>query len=214
MDKIHQAIIERKHMPRDTQHRTATVSRKTKETSIRVSVNLDGTGRAEIKTGIGFFDHMLEQLARHSLIDVSIEAEGDLHIDGHHTVEDVGLTLGQALAQALGEKRGIVRYGHSYAPMDETLSRVALDLSGRPYCVWRVNFTREHIGEMEVELFKEFFHSVAQTGGITLHCENLYGEINHHIIEATFKAFAKALRMAVTIDERAADAIPSTKGTL
>jgi imidazoleglycerol-phosphate dehydratase len=201
-------------MPRDTQNRTATVSRKTKETSIRVSVNLDGTGRAEIKTGIGFFDHMLEQLARHSLIDVSIEAEGDLHIDGHHTVEDVGLCLGQALGQALGEKRGIVRYGHSYAPMDETLSRVALDLSGRPYCVWQVEFTRERIGEMEVELFKEFFHSLAQTGGITLHCENLYGTNNHHIIEATFKAFAKALRMAVTIDERAADSVPSTKGTL
>ncbi|MBP7720908.1 MAG: imidazoleglycerol-phosphate dehydratase HisB [Alphaproteobacteria bacterium] len=202
-------------MPRDnTKHRTATLSRKTKETDIRVSINLDGTGKAEVNTGIGFFDHMLEQLAKHSLIDVSVEAKGDLHIDGHHTVEDVGLTLGQALAQALGEKRGIVRYGHAYAPMDETLSRVALDLSGRPYCVWRLNFTREHIGEMEVELFKEFFHSIAQTGGITLHCENLYGTNNHHVIEATFKAFAKALRMAVSIDERAADVIPSTKGTL
>lgn len=201
-------------MPRDRKDRIASISRRTKETDIRVSVNLDGTGQADIRTGIGFFDHMLEQLAKHSLIDVTIQAEGDLHIDGHHTVEDVGLTLGQALKEALGEKRGITRYGHSYAPMDETLSRVALDLSGRPYCVWRVNFTREHIGEMEVELFKEFFHSVAQTGGITLHCENLYGENNHHIIEATFKAFAKALRMAVGIDERAADAVPSTKGSL
>jgi imidazoleglycerol-phosphate dehydratase len=201
-------------MPRDTQQRTATVNRKTKETSIGVSLNLDGTGKADIHTGIGFFDHMLEQLAKHSLIDVTIKADGDLHIDGHHTVEDVGLTLGQALTQALGEKRGIIRYGSAYAPMDETLSRVALDLSGRPYCVWNVKFTREHIGDMEVELFKEFFHSVAQTGGITLHCENLYGENNHHIIEATFKAFAKALRMAVTIDERAADMIPSTKGSL
>ncbi len=202
-------------MPRDNHKpRIGVISRKTKETDIRVSVNLDGTGKADIRTGIGFFDHMLEQLARHGLIDLSIEATGDLHIDGHHTVEDVGLALGSALKEALGEKRGVVRYGHSYAPMDETLSRVALDLSGRPYCVWRVNFTREHLGDMEVELFKEFFHSVAQTGGITLHCENLYGENNHHIIEATFKAFAKALRMAVAIDDRAFDSVPSTKGTL
>ncbi|MGB4058461.1 MAG: imidazoleglycerol-phosphate dehydratase HisB [Alphaproteobacteria bacterium] len=202
-------------MPRDNHKpRIGVISRKTKETDIRVSVNLDGTGKADIRTGIGFFDHMLEQLARHGLIDLSIAATGDLHIDGHHTVEDVGLALGSALKEALGEKRGVVRYGHSYAPMDETLSRVALDLSGRPYCVWRVNFTREHLGDMEVELFKEFFHSVAQTGGITLHCENLYGENNHHIIEATFKAFAKALRMAVAIDDRAFDSVPSTKGTL
>ncbi len=201
-------------MPRDSKGRIATLTRKTKETDIRVSVNLDGTGVADIKTGIGFFDHMLEQLAKHSLIDVSVKAEGDLHIDGHHTVEDVGLCLGQALKEALGEKRGIARYGHAYAPMDETLSRVALDLSGRPYCVWRFKFTREHVGEMEVELFKEFFHSVAQTGGITLHCENLYGENNHHIIESTFKAFAKALRMAVAIDPRAGDMVPSTKGSL
>jgi imidazoleglycerol-phosphate dehydratase len=201
-------------MPRDLKQRTATLNRKTKETNISVSINLDGTGKADIQTGIGFFDHMLEQLAKHGLIDLTIKADGDLHIDGHHTVEDVGLTLGQAIKDALGEKRGIVRYGSAYAPMDETLSRVALDLSGRPYCVWRFKFTREHVGEMEVELFKEFFHSVAQTGGITLHCENLYGENNHHIIESTFKAFAKALRMAVSIDERAADAIPSTKGTL
>ncbi len=202
-------------MPRDSaKHRTAALSRKTKETDIRVSVNLDGTGKADIHTGIGFFDHMLEQLAKHSLIDVTVKAEGDLHIDGHHTVEDVGLCLGQALKEALGEKRGIARYGSAYAPMDETLSRVALDLSGRPYCVWRLTFTRERIGEMEVELFKEFFHSVAQTGGITLHCENLYGANNHHVIESLFKAFAKALRMAVSIDERAPDAVPSTKGTL
>ncbi len=194
--------------------RKAAISRKTKETDIRVAVNLDGTGKTEISTGIGFFDHMLEQLGRHSLIDLTVEAKGDLHIDGHHTVEDVGLTLGQALKEALGEKRGIVRYGHAYAPMDETLSRVALDLSGRPYCIWRLEFTREHLGEMEVELFREFFHSLAQAGGITLHCENLYGANNHHIIESLFKACAKALRMAVAIDPRAGDAVPSTKGTL
>lgn len=203
------------HMPRDNEKaRSAVLSRKTKETDIRVSVNLDGTGKMDISTGIGFFDHMLEQLAKHSLIDITIKADGDLHIDGHHTVEDTGLTLGQALKEALGDKKGVVRYGHSYAPMDETLSRVALDLSNRPHLIWKMEFTREHIGEMEVELFQEFFNALAQAGGITLHCENLYGTNNHHIIESLFKAFAKALRMAISIDPRAADVVPSTKGTL
>lgn len=202
-------------MPRDSSgKRSATINRKTKETDISVSVNLDGTGQSDLKTGIGFFDHMLDQLARHSLIDITVKADGDLHIDGHHTVEDVGLTLGQALKDALGERKGIKRYGDAYAPMDETLSRVALDLSNRPYLVWNVKFNREHIGEMEVELFREFFHSFAQTGGITLHCENLYGTNNHHIIESMFKACARALREAVSIDPRAADVIPSTKGSL
>lgn len=202
-------------MPRDSSgKRIAAVNRKTKETDISVSINLEGTGKADMHSGIGFFDHMLEQLAKHSLIDITVKAQGDLHIDGHHTVEDIGLTLGQALKEALGDKKGIRRYGDAYAPMDETLSRVALDLSGRPYCVWRVNFTREHVGEMEVELFKEFFQAFSQTGGITLHCENLYGENNHHIIESLFKACAKSLRHAVEIDPRAADVIPSTKGSL
>jgi imidazoleglycerol-phosphate dehydratase len=200
-------------MPRDSS-RTATINRKTKETDISVSINLDGTGKFDIKTGIGFFDHMLEQLSKHSLIDITIKAKGDLHIDGHHTVEDVGLTLGQALKEALGDKKGINRYGYAYAPMDETLGRCALDLSNRPHLIWNVNFTQELLGEMQTELFREFFHALSQTGGITLHCENLYGINNHHIIEGFFKAFAKALRMAVTIDPRAADIVPSTKGTL
>jgi len=194
--------------------RTGEITRQTKETDIAVSVNLDGSGKADISTGIGFFDHMLEQLARHSLIDLTIKTKGDLHIDGHHTVEDTGLALGQALSAALGARMGITRYGHSYAPMDETLSRVALDLSNRPYLVWKVNFTYERLGEMELELFKEFFQAFAQTGGITLHCENIYGENNHHKIESLFKACAKALRMATTIDTRAADTLPSTKGAL
>ncbi len=194
--------------------RTASIHRKTKETDITVEINLDGSGQYKMDTGIGFFDHMLDQLARHSLIDIAVRAKGDLHIDGHHTVEDVGLALGAAIKQALGDKKGIARYGFAYAPMDETLSRVALDLSNRPFCIWRVEFTREHLGSMETELFKEFFHSLAQEGGITLHCENLYGENNHHIIESLFKACAKALRMAVSIDERAKDILPSTKGSL
>ncbi len=194
--------------------RTATINRKTKETDISVSINLDGTGKFDIQTGIGFFDHMLEQLSKHSLIDIAVKAKGDLHIDGHHTVEDVGLTLGEALKEALGDKKGITRYGHAYAPMDETLSRVALDLSGRPHLIFNVNFTQEALGEMQTELFREFFHAIAQSSGTTLHVENLYGVNNHHVIEATFKAFAKALRMAVQIDPRAADIVPSTKGTL
>ena len=194
--------------------RIAAITRKTKETDISVAVNLDGTGKFDIQTGIGFFDHMLEQLSKHSLIDITVKAKGDLHIDGHHTVEDVGLTLGQALKEALADKKGITRYGHSYAPMDETLSRVALDISGRPHLIFNVNFTQESLGEMQTELFREFFHAIAQSGGITLHVENLYGVNNHHVIESTFKAFAKALRMAVQIDQRAADIVPSTKGSL
>lgn len=194
--------------------RTATVTRKTRETDIAVTINLDGTGASDIHTGIGFFDHMLDQLARHSLIDLKIRAKGDLHIDAHHTVEDTGITLGQAISKALNDRKGIARYGHAYAPMDEALSRVAMDLSNRPYLVWNVNFTQENLGEMQTELFREFFHALAQSGGITLHCENLYGVNNHHIIESIFKATAKSLRMAVSIDPRAPGMLPSTKGAL
>lgn len=203
-------------MPRDNgKPRAATVSRKTKETEISVTVNLDGTGKADIKTGVGFFDHMLEQLARHSLIDMEIKAKGDLHIDAHHTVEDTGLALGQALKEAVGDKRGISRYGHFDLVMDESRSAVVLDLSNRPYLVWDVMFTVERLGEeMETELFQEFFNALAQSGGITLHCSNYYGENNHHIIESVFKACARALRMAVTVDLRAADTLPTTKGAL
>ncbi len=195
--------------------RLGKITRNTKETQISVSFALDGTGKSDIRTGIGFFDHMLDQLARHGLFDLTIEATGDLHIDAHHTVEDTGLALGQALREALGDKKGIHRYGHAYAPMDETLSRVALDLSNRPYLVWDVSFTVDRLGEqMETELFAEFFHAVAQAGGITLHVTCLHGENNHHKIESVFKAFAKALRMASTIDPRAEGQLPSTKGTL
>lgn len=202
-------------MPRDDANtRKATLSRKTKETDISVSINLDGTGKYDVQTGIGFFDHMLEQLSKHSLIDLTIKAKGDLHIDGHHTVEDVGLALGQALKDALGDKKGINRYGYAYVPMDETLGRVALDLCNRPHLIFNVNFTQEMLGEMQTELFREFFHAFAQTGGITLHLENLYGINNHHIIEGLFKATAKALRMAVSIDPRAEGILPSTKGAL
>ena len=195
-------------------NRAASVTRKTKETDISITIDLDGSGKSNIATGVGFFDHMLDQLAKHSLIDLDIKAKGDLHIDAHHPVEDTGITLGQALTKALGERKGITRYGHAYAPMDETLSRVALDLSNRPYLVWNVNFTQETLGDMQTELFREFFHALAQTGGITLHCENLYGINNHHIIESTFKALAKALRMAIAIDPRAPNALPTTKGAL
>lgn len=195
--------------------RTATVSRKTKETSISVSVNLDGTGVTSINTGVGFLDHMLDQLGRHGLIDLTIETKGDLHIDAHHTVEDTGLALGQALKEALGDKAGICRYGHAMVPMDECLSRVALDLSNRPFLVWNVRFSVERLGEqMETELFREFFQALSQAGGITFHAENLYGVNNHHIIESIFKATARALHMAVTIDPQAAGKLPSTKGAL
>jgi imidazoleglycerol-phosphate dehydratase len=194
--------------------RIATVERITKETKITASVNLDGVGKYDVSTGIGFLDHMLEQLSKHSLIDITLKAEGDLHIDFHHTTEDSGIALGQAFAKALGERVGIKRYGHSYIPMDETLSRVALDFSGRPYLIWNVNFTRDKIGEFDTELFKEWFGGFAGSAGLTLHVENLYGTNSHHIIESCFKALAKSLRMAVEIDERAKNAVPSTKGTL
>lgn len=195
--------------------RQASIQRTTKETDISVTVSLDGTGKASIATGVAFFDHMLEQLAKHGLFDLDISCKGDLEIDAHHTVEDTGIALGQAIKQALGDKMGIRRYGHSYVPMDEALSRVAVDLSNRPYLVWKVCFTIDRLGEqMETELFQEFFHALAQAAGMTLHVENLYAENNHHRIESVFKAFAKALRMASEHDERAAGQLPSTKGAL
>jgi imidazoleglycerol-phosphate dehydratase len=194
--------------------RTGTVHRSTNETSIDVTVNLDGTGMYVVSTGIGFLDHMLEQLSRHSLIDLTVKAVGDLHIDQHHTTEDTGLAIGEAIAQALGDKRGIVRYGSAYAPMDETLTRVALDISGRPYFVWNAAFTTPRLGEWDTELIEHWFHSFAQTAGLTLHVECLYGQNNHHIVESCYKALARALRQAVEIDPRKADSIPSTKGVL
>ena len=194
--------------------RKATVTRDTTETKVAVTLDLDGTGVFDIATGVGFFDHMLEQLSRHSLIDLHVRTQGDLHIDQHHTVEDTGLAIGQALAQALGDKRGIRRYGHALSPMDETLTRVSLDISGRPWLVWKTAFSQKRLGEMDTELFQHWFHSFAQTAGITLHVETLHGENNHHIAESAFKGLARALREAVEIDPRRADAIPSTKGTL
>ena len=194
--------------------RKAEISRDTSETKIAVSVNLDGTGQYDVKTGIGFFDHMLEQLARHALMDITVRATGDLHIDDHHTVEDVGIALGRALTQAVGDKRGIRRYGACLLPMDDTLVRAALDLSGRPYLVWKVNFTAPKIGTFDTELVREFFNAFAMQGGITLHVECLDGINSHHIAEAAFKSVARALRDALEIDPRKADAVPSTKGTL
>ena len=194
--------------------RTATVKRKTKETDISVAVNLDGDGKAEIATGVGFFNHMLEQIARHSLIDITIRARGDLHIDQHHTVEDVGIALGSAIKRALGDLKGITRYADVHLPMDEALTRAALDISGRPYLVWKVAFTRVKVGEFETELFHEFFQAFAQNAGVTLHIENLYGKNNHHIAETCFKAVARALRAAVAIDPRQPKRVPSTKGRL
>lgn len=194
--------------------RKAEISRDTSETRIAVSVNLDGAGSYDVKTGIGFFDHMLEQLARHALIDLSVRATGDLHIDDHHTVEDVGIALGRAVAQAVGDKRGITRYGSCLLPMDDTLVRAALDLSGRPYLVWKVDFTAEKIGTFDTELVREFFNAFAMQGGITLHVECLDGINAHHIAEAAFKAVARALRDALELDPRKGDAVPSTKGTL
>jgi imidazoleglycerol-phosphate dehydratase len=194
--------------------RKAAIERKTKETSIKVAVDLDGRGDSRISTGIGFLDHMLEQLSRHSLIDIELEAKGDLHIDFHHTTEDSGIAIGEAVSKALGERRGIMRYGSAYAPMDETLTRVAVDASNRPYLVWKVSFSRGKLGEMDTELFKEWFKAFSQSAGITLHVECLYGENNHHIVESCFKGLARALRAAVAIDPRRADAVPSTKGTL
>jgi imidazoleglycerol-phosphate dehydratase len=194
--------------------RTGTVHRATAETSIDVRVDLDGTGTYNVSTGIGFFDHMLEQLSRHSLIDMAVKTIGDLHIDQHHTVEDTGLAIGEAVAQALGEKRGIRRYADALSPMDETLTRVALDISGRPFLVWKVDFSQKRLGEMDTEMFEHFFHSFAQTAGLTLHVECLYGANNHHIAESAFKGLARALREAIEIDPRKSDAIPSTKGVL
>jgi len=194
--------------------RVATIDRRTKETTISATVNLDGTGAYDIATGVGFLDHMLEQLARHGLLDITLKAEGDLHIDQHHTTEDSGIVLGQAFAKALGDKAGITRYGSCYLPMDETLTRVALDVSGRPFLVWKVAFSRSKIGEMDTELFREWFQAFAQNAGITLHVENLYGENNHHVAETCYKALARALRQAVAIDPRQSGRVPSTKGQL
>lgn len=194
--------------------RTATVERRTKETEIAVTLDLDGTGRAAIETGIGFLDHMLEQLARHSLIDITLSAKGDLHIDQHHTTEDAGIALGQALRQALGEMRGITRYADVHLPMDETLTRAAIDISGRPYLVWRVTFPTSKVGDFDTELFREFFQAFAQNAGIALHIETQYGANSHHIAETCFKALARALKAAVAIDPRQAGSVPSTKGRL
>lgn len=196
------------------QGRRAAVERSTKETRIRVAVNLDGTGQYSVSTGIGFLDHMLEQLSRHSLIDLEIEAQGDLHIDFHHTTEDTGIAIGEAVAKALGDRKGIQRYGHAYVPMDETLTRAAIDLSNRPYLIWKVRFTRDKLGQMDTELFREWFQAFSQSAGATLHVENLYGENNHHIVESCYKALARALRAAIEIDPRKSDAVPSTKGVL
>lgn len=194
--------------------RKAEITRNTSETRIAVAVDLDGTGTYDVKTGIGFLDHMLEQLSRHSLIDLTVTVEGDLHIDQHHTTEDSALAIGEAISQALGDRRGIVRYGHAYAPMDEALTRASIDISGRPFLVWKLDFTQTKLGEWDTELVEHWFHSFAQTAGLTLHVENLYGRNNHHLVESAFKALARALRQAVSIDPRKADAIPSTKGTL
>lgn len=194
--------------------RSATVSRKTKETQIDVRLDLDGNGRYAVSTGIGFLDHMLEQLSRHSLIDLEVKAVGDTHIDFHHTTEDSGIAIGQAVAQALGDMKGIARYAHAYIPMDETLTRVAMDVSQRPYLIWKVDFTRDKVGDMDTELFKEWFQAFTQAAGITLHVENLYGANSHHIVESCFKGLARALRQAVALDERQAGSVPSTKGTL
>ena len=194
--------------------REARIARKTKETSIEVTVNLDGGGVYEVSTGIGFLDHMLEQLSRHSLIDLTVKAKGDLHIDFHHTTEDTAIAIGQAVSEALGDRTGIVRYGAALIPMDETLTRVALDASNRPYLIWRVSFVRHKIGDMDTELFKEWFQSFAQHAGVTLHIENLYGENSHHIIESCFKGLARSLRAAVAIDPRKSGDVPSTKGVL
>ena len=198
----------------DTTMRTATIERRTKETQIRAAVNLDGTGEYTVSTGIGFLDHMLEQLSRHSLIDLEVEAKGDLHIDFHHTNEDTGIAIGEAVAEALGNRAGITRYGAAQIPMDETLTHVALDISNRPYLIWKVEFTRPKLGEMDTELFKEWFQAFAQAAGVTLHVENIYGENNHHIVESCYKGLARALRQAIEIDPRKSDAVPSTKGVL
>lgn len=196
------------------QNRAATLSRKTSETSVALKLSLDGTGESRVRTGVGFFDHMLDLLARHGLFDLDVQATGDLHVDAHHTVEDVGIVLGQALDQALGEKRGIQRYGSALVPMDESLAQVALDLSGRPAFVWRVSFTGPLIGQFPVELVEEFFKALANAAKMNLHVIVHHGTNNHHIAEAVFKAFARSLRSAVSIDPRRGDDVPSTKGSL
>lgn len=194
--------------------RTATIARKTKETDITATMTLDGSGSYDVKTGIGFLDHMIEQLARHSLIDITLKAVGDLHIDFHHTTEDTGIVLGQAFAKALGDRAGITRYGDVHLPMDETMTRVAVDVSGRPYLIWDVRFDRDKLGDMDTELFREWFQAFAQNAGITLHVACLYGVNNHHIAETCFKGLARALRTAVALDPRQAGRVPSTKGSL
>ncbi len=194
--------------------RQATVKRKTKETDISVTVNLDGSGVSDVSTGIGFLDHMLDQLARHSLMDITVKAKGDLHIDFHHTTEDTGIALGEAVSQALGDRTGIRRYGSTLSPMDETLTRVVVDASNRPFLVWRVSFPTPKVGDMDTELFKEWFQAFVQNAGITLHVENLYGVNSHHIVESSFKGLARALRTATEIDPRRGGEVPSTKGAL
>ena len=194
--------------------REASVTRKTKETDISAFLIIDGQGVYDVQTGIGFLDHMMEQLSRHSLMDMVLHAKGDLHIDGHHVTEDAGIVIGTALKQALGDRTGIQRYGHAYIPMDETLTRASVDLSGRPYLVWNVAFTQPRLGEMDTELFREWFQAFTFALGANVHIENLYGVNNHHIIESSFKALARALKMAMAIDPRQATAIPSTKGVL
>ena len=194
--------------------RTATIDRKTRETDISVALDLDGTGEYDIDTGIGFLDHMLESFSRHSGIDLKVRAQGDLHVDFHHTTEDTGIVIGQAVKKALGDCAGITRFASIHIPMDETLTRAAIDVSGRPYFVWKVNFTKPKLGEMDTELFREWFQAFAQNAGICLHIENLYGENNHHIVETCYKACARALRAAIAVDERLEGQVPSTKGNL
>ncbi len=194
--------------------RQASIERNTNETQITTTINLDGSGKYDVETGVGFLDHMIEQLSRHSLMDITLRAKGDLHIDFHHTAEDVGIALGQAFKEALGDRKGIRRYGSCLLPMDEALSRVALDLSNRPYLVWNVTFDRDKIGDMDTELFREWFQAFAFNAGMTLHVDQLHGFNNHHIIEACFKALARSIREAIAIDPRKADEIPSTKGVL
>lgn len=194
--------------------RKASVERNTKETRISATVTLDGAGVYDVATGIGFLDHMLEQLSKHSLMDLTLRADGDLHIDYHHTTEDSGYVVGEAVARALGDKAGIERFGHAYVPMDETLTRVSIDFSGRPYLVWRVEFSRDKLGTMDTELFKEWFQAFAQSAGCTLHVETLYGQNNHHIVESCYKGLARALKAAMALDPRKAGQVPSTKGVL
>jgi imidazoleglycerol-phosphate dehydratase len=202
------------HIEKENVMREASIERNTKETQISVSVNIDGKGKSDISTGIGFLDHMLEQIARHSLMDITLKVNGDLHVDQHHTTEDSGIALGQAVTKALGDKKGITRFACVHLPMDEALTRVSLDISGRPYLVWNVELTRPEIGEMDTELFKEWFGAFAQHAGLTLHVECLYGDNNHHMIESCYKGLARALGQALAVDPRQAGMVPSTKGTL